>query len=389
MLQRTHLCLKKGWTDHPGSAHRGAKNLAWNPKISKVTLNKFVPLHAEHPGKRPKNWQELEFYRLGLDKWPKEVGFYNAGDNFELTPKMMVKLFEANKDGPYWTQKHNEKVVVSLMPVVGGGGSSSDSVSKGMSIVDEVFHHHIMRFGADHMIYNVVMQACAFAGDLDRCKALKKEMVNIGLIPNAQTYVNLMLANMISGSLREEIEKVFMEAVKTGALVPIMRIDTEFQMWLDQLTRLGTFADAHKDKSSEEKKIPVNKQSEAACSSSVHHEIQGSGTFLGNLAKDTYAAQMPRDIFATWGWDVRTERKFVSKKQLIRDEARNRLAGSVGLYGTVYSKFQRQPWTANTQITRWDIAGPMLGEMMRRRMLNQPKAAGPTTHISNKEILSL
>ena len=164
MLRPTLNLLKKGWTYSPGRTHRGGKNVVWKPKMPQDKLEPFLPLAMEHPPRRLKVWNDLEFQRVGMVKWPKEVGFFNAGDNFELTPEMMWRLFQCNKDEDFWTQQHNEKVIVHQMPLV------ECDPKKNMPRVDAVFLHHVGRFGADHVIYNAVMQACAFAKDVTRCE---------------------------------------------------------------------------------------------------------------------------------------------------------------------------------------------------------------------------
>lgn len=326
MLRQTQLNLKKGWTYHPGTTQRGAKNMAWRPKMSERRMNNFFPLYVESPSRRPNIWQEKEFSRLGLREWPKEVGFYNAGDNFELTPEMTYRLFVSGNNESYWTPQHNEKTVIALMPLV------EKQAPQAIDRVQEVFQHHIKAFGADHCIYNVVMQAYAFAKDLERCKALYAEMKAIGLDPNAQTYVNLMLASKLGGEGREKVEEWFTMAVKDGALMPVVRLDTEFQMWWDQLERMGSFTSAE--------------------------------GFLAN--NEEGAKAKPTDMWATWGWDRRLERKFVSRNEYIRDEIARRTGSGKALYGSVYQSVKRRPWASYKGLLPYDWSGPNVAKSSQK-----------------------
>ena len=67
------------------------------------------------------------------------------------------------------------------------------------------------------------------------------DMKAAGLEPNGQTYVNLMLAAKLSGQPKSKAEEHFKEGVRTNALQAVMRLDTEFAMWWDQLERMGSF----------------------------------------------------------------------------------------------------------------------------------------------------
>ena len=66
-------------------------------------------------------------------------------------------------------------------------------------------------------------------------------MKSLGLQPNGQTVVNMMLAHKLSGSSKEKAEQYFQEGVRLHALQPVMRLDTEFAMWWSQLERMGSF----------------------------------------------------------------------------------------------------------------------------------------------------
>lgn len=364
-MRRTQCLFKKGWTNSPGRTRRGAKNLAWRPKMSEKTLNEFVPLAMEHPPRRPNGWHPAEFSRLGHTVWPKEVAFYNAGDNFEVTPEMWWRLFEKNSDAPFWTPHHNEQAVVHLMPKVEGDPKTY------LPRVDAVLQRHIARFGADHIIYNVVMQARAFGRDFSGCEQIFKAMKAVAplapspsaeaggetmattdasaLVPNGQTYVNMMLAVRLCDKPKELAEHYFKEGVSTGALQAVMRLDTEFAMWWDQLERLGSFT-----------------------SSSGH---------LANKVEG--AKPMPRNMWALWGWG-RDERKFVSRAQLIRERAADALTAptrrtALGLYGTVYDSVRRQPWAKYQGLFPWDRSGPKRqgGQAFQRygvRLSDAPKA---------------
>ncbi|KAH8616673.1 hypothetical protein ERJ75_000459600 [Trypanosoma vivax] len=317
MLRNSGVLLKKGWTHNPGRTRRGGKNLAWRPKIPERTLEQFVPLNLAFPRRHPNNWQERQFHFLGYVKWPKEIGFYNAGDNFELTPEAMYRIYKRNCDEPFWTQLHNEKAIIHLLPVV------EQEPAKHMERVNDIFRHHLKRFGADHYIYNAVMQAAAFAKDFPRCEQLLSEMRTLGLEPNAQSFVNMMLAARLAGKPREVAEVYFQEGIKTGALSAVMRLDTEFRMWMDQLDHLGSFT-----------------------------------ATKGYLSvKEEGAAPMPRDMWALWGWH-RSESKFISRQRMIAEQVRNRLRSGKELVGTVYSKARRQPWAKYNGMFPFDYNGP-------------------------------
>lgn len=317
MLQRTSLLLKKGWTHNPGRTRRGAKNLAWRPKINGTTLEQFVPLSMVFPRRRLNAWHAREFNRLGLVQWPKEVAFYNAGDNFEVTPAMMYRLFERNKAETFWTPAHNEKTIVHLLPLV------EQDPAVHMPRVAAVFAAHIARFGADHLIYNARLQAMAFAKDFDGTLRLFKEMGGLGLAPNTQTIVNLMLAAKLSGKPKATAEQLFTDGIRAGAIEAVMRLDVEFQMWWDQLERLGSFTGDR-----------------------------------GHLSvKEEGARPIPRDMFALWGWD-RNEPKFISRRQMVHQQVELQTRSGHHLFGTVYTKHRRQPWANYKGMFPRDYKGP-------------------------------
>lgn len=342
MLRQSQLLLKKGWTYNPGRTRRGAKNLAWRPKMSESTLNEFVPLNMEHPPRRPNNWHAAEFERLGNVTWPKEVAFYNAGDNFEVTPEMQWRLFQKCHAAPFWTPEHNEQVVVHLMPKVDADAKTY------LPKVEAIFKQHIQRFGADHLIYNAVMQARAFGRDFEGCEKMLRDMKAppppqnasgcetsslaadvSALVPNAQTYINMILAVQLCGKPRELGEQYFKEAVASGALQAVMRLDTEFSMWWDQLLRLGSFS--------------------------------GSSGHLSN--KDEGATPMPQNMWALWGWG-RYERKFTPREESINERADVASGspvtrrGKMRLEGSVYDNVRRQPWAKYQGLFPFDFNGP-------------------------------
>lgn len=285
--------------------------------MSAARTRPYFPLYMETPGKRPNVWHDLEFKRLGMVVWPKEIGFFNAGDNFELTPEAMYRIFKKNADERYWTPNHNEKTIIHMLPLV------EKDPKAAMARVLEVFQHHVKRFGADHCIYNAVMQAYAFAKDLEKCKSLFEEMKVVGLDPNTQTFVNLMLASKLAGEPRDKVEEWFTLGVKSEALVPVVRLDTEFQMWWDQFERLGSFT--------KNGMLSVNEEG---------------------------ASPKPTDMWATWGWDRRLERKFVSREEYVRSEITRRIGVGRGLYGTVFSNVKRRPWSVYKGLLRHDWIGP-------------------------------
>lgn len=316
MLHCSRLALKKGWTHTPGRTRRGGKNLAWRPKISEGKLQEMVRLHLIHPRRHPNAWQERQFHYLGYTMWPKEIGFYNKGDNFEMTPEGSWRLYNKCANESFWTKLHNERTIIHLLPEV------EKNPKENMLRVQCIFRHHLSRYGADHYIYNAVMQAAAFAKRFSQCKEMLEEMKRLGLEPNGQTYVNMMLGARLSGEPVEVIEKYFKEGVHSGALTAVMRLDTEFKMWMDQLKRLGSF------------------QTEGYLSVS-----------------DEGASPMPRDMFAIWGWH-KSEAKFRSRKELMDEQVRSRVHSGRELIGTVYTKTRRQPWARYGGMLPADFNGP-------------------------------
>lgn len=317
MLRNTQVALKKGWTHNPGKTRRGGKNLAFRPKISERKLNELVPLNLIHPRRHPNSWQERQFNFLGYTKWPKDIGFYNAGGNFELTPEASWRLYLKCCDEPFWGRLHSEKTIVHLLPMIEKNPAAE------MEKVNDIFRHHLKRYGADHYIYNAVMQACAFARDMPRCEQLFQEMETIGLEPNAQSFVNMMLAARFAGLPREKCQKFFMEGVKRQAFFAVLRVDTEFQMWMDQLDRLGSFT-------APKGYLAVNEEG---------------------------AKPMPRDMWALWGWH-RSEGKFITRDQAITDQVRGRVHAGRELVGTVFTKTRRQPWALYNGMLPFDNSGP-------------------------------
>lgn len=321
MLRYSLLLLKKGWTHTPGRTRRGGKNLAWKPKIRVAKLEEMVRLNLVHPRRHPNSWQELQFHFLGYTLWPKEIGFYNAGNNFELTPEASWRLYLKGRDETFWTPLHNEKTIIHLLPLV------EKNPEDQMKRVRIIFRHHLSRFGGDHFIYNAVMQAAAFARQFSLCEEMFSEMNRLGLEPNAQTYVNMMLAGKLSGKSTNTIEKYFKEGVQSGALSAVMRLDTEFQMWLDQLKRFGSFT---------------------------------TDGFLSNNVEG--ASPIPRDLFAIWGWH-KSEAKFQSRKQMIAEQVRARVHSGKELIGSVFTKTRRQPWAKYGGLLPYDFNGPAAGQL--------------------------
>lgn len=299
--------------------------------MSESTLNEFVPLNMEHPPRRPKSWHALEFKRLGLTAWPKEVGFYNAGDNFEVTPEMSYRLFQHCKDAPHWKPENNESTIISLIPLMELQSESTKPK------VDAILEHHVSKFGPDHLVYNAAMQAVAFSRDYARVLQIKGDMEAIGLAPNGQTYVNLMLAAKLSGKTKADAQAHFMEAIQRGALQAVMRLDTEFEMWWNQLSRMGSFSTPN--------------------------------TYLGNTRGPAGegAKPMPSNMWAIWGWD-RTERKYRSRAQAIKESTEDVLGASFAkeLSGSVYRNIRRQPWAKYRGLLPYDYKGPLLTSSQRR-----------------------
>lgn len=337
MLRATQHHLKKAYSVHPGNAGRGGKELEWRPKMGRNgELLPFVwPYMLESPSRRPTSWSRAESNRLGLEAWPKQVGFYNAGDNFELTPEMMWRLFKRNCDRPFWGAAHNEKAIVHQMPLV------EKDPQTYMPRVEQIFRAHVERFGADHVIYNAAMQAAAFARDIDRVKSLFAEMQTLGLEPSAQSFVNVILALKLCGRPKEAAFEVFSDAVRTGAMQSVMRMDTEFDMWWSQLDRMGSFT------------APYG--------------------YLAN--KDEGAVPLPRDPFAIWGWDA-TERKFESPQRAAKFEARRRGAEQ-GVNGTVHAGYRREPWAKRRGLAYYDFKGPVGFGARASVNDNAPKPAMP------------
>lgn len=325
------ILLKKGWTYNPGASNRGGKNTIWRPKMTENRLRPFTFLDFEHPRRRPDSWNEYEIRRLGIVAWPKAVGFFNKGDNFELTPEMCWRLFLRNKNEEHWTPEDNEQVIINLIPTV--ELNPQENIPK----IEQVFAQHVERFGVDHIIYNAVLQAVAFSRDLPRCQEIFIEMQQQGLVPNAQTYVNMMLACRLEGkeNSKDKASKYFNEAVQTGALESVVRLDTEFQMWWDQLTRMGSFTEKEKE----------------------HEQQSSSSSFLATAAKEEGAKPLPEDPFALWGWDSRAERKFDTKFGHVRRAVINQNRGGRSL-GSVFNSYNREPWHRYKGMLKWDFNGP-------------------------------
>lgn len=334
MLRRSALQLKKDFTVHPGLlTPRGAKNVAWRPKIPTERLAQYDwPFTLETPGNIPASWRPLESRRLGLQAWPKEVGFYNAGDNFELTPEMQYRLMRAYKDHPLWTAEHSERSIIAQFPVV------EQDPATGLARVQEAFAAHVERFGADHLVYNAVMQARAFAKDYDGAVALFKEMKSIDLIPNAQTYFNLMFAAKMAGKPKQLAETHFQNAVAAKALGAVVRMDVEFEMWWSQMDRMGSFT--------------------------------AKEGYLSN--KEEGAVPLPRDPFAIWGWD-RSERKFVSHRDAVKAEADRRTRAG-GMTGAVYNSVLREPWWKFRGTRPYNYKGPAWNKEFRDVNADAPSA---------------
>lgn len=340
-MRNTNLLLKKGWTYNPGNMNRGGKNPIWRPKMFPDQLQPFIFLDFEHPRRRPDSWNEFESRRLGLVAWPKEVGFYNKGDNFELTPEMSWRLFLKNKNEEFWLPEDNEQTLINLLPII-----EKDPSQQNLSKIDDIFTAHVERFGVDHIIYNAVLQAVAFSrtpDSLSRCEEIFREMQTQGLAPNAQTYVNMMLAaKLVKGDAkigdddkkrRDVANKYFTQGVQSGALEAVMRLDTEFQMWWDQLNRMGSFSSSVTNNNSEKK----------------------NNGFLS--VNDEGAVPLPRDPFAIWGWDSRTERKFGTLQNRIHQQVFAQKAASRGL-GSVFNSYKREPWHRYKGMFPHDFKGP-------------------------------
>ena len=350
MLRRSAVARKSNWKSTPAGSNRRGPPDELRPTIRPQYLEQFISLDAEWPRRRLKAWNAEEFLRHGRHTWPKQVGFYNAGDNFELTPEFRWRLFNQNKDVKWWTQTANEQTVIDMLPMV------EKEPATWLPRIEAVLAAHVARFGADHVIYNAAMQAVAFARDVPRVLQLKAEMESLGLEPSAQTFVNCMLACFLGGRPKEEAFAHFKAGVQSGALSAVMRLDTEFDMWWDQFTRLGSFTGG-KDNAQK--------------------------GWLTNAAKEEGAKPMPRDMFAIWGWD-RTERKYISKMAYRWEEVNrrgNQYHGSG--FGAKYQSVVREPWFKYKGTFPWDFKGPQVPPRTRRAMQtffqDAPRPAGPAT----------
>lgn len=343
-MQRTIVLLKKGWTIHPGgrNATRGCKNAAWNPKWTDTRKALFLHTRFQYPKIRPATWQPREFERVGHVEWPKAVGFWNAGDNWELTPEMHWRLFLRNKDEPWWTKQNNEQTIVHLMPLV------EKAPAEHLPRVDAVFQAHVTRFGNDHMISNAVMQAKAFARDMPGCLAVFENMSNQQLEPNAQSYVNLMLACKLCGLPKVQAEKYFTEGLRTGSLSAVMRPDTEFQMWWDQLNRMGSFT--------------------------------AEEGFLSN--QEEGSKPRPSDMFASIGWGQQ-ERKHLTLQERVRQQ--KALASPLRSHtvGTVMTNVRREPWSKYQGYRKQEFVGPT-ADRGRREQLAAMFADAPPPETSKR-----
>jgi len=292
----------------------GKKNLAWATK--NPTHPYFLRIDMKHPKRRPKEWNEPEYQRRGYVKWPKEVGFWNTGDNWELTPEFQWRFFLHNKDKMIWSPEQNEKIVISQMPLV------EIDAKKYLPRVEEIFKHHSDRFGHDHIIYNAVMQAKGFANDYEGAEALFEEMKRREITPNAQSYFNMMFAGRRANKPMEAIRAYWDEAVKTQSINPILRADYEFGMWMAQIDRMGSF------------------------------------TTTGYLSNNEEgASEIPSEMWATDGWDERSEPKFPSRTQRIKEEAVRRAAPGK-LVKSSHMYHERRPWYMFKGMFPWDYRGP-------------------------------
>jgi len=317
MLRRTQHNF---WRVNVGGQGLGGSNLIWNMRYNREA---FVRTDMQHPKRRPSAWNRMEFDRLGFDTWPKEVGFWNAGDNWELTPEFQWRFYLHCRDKDVWTQGHNEQTVIALMPLV------EVKPQEYLSRVEDVFRHHISRYGADHIIYNAVMQAYAFAKQFDKCLAVYTEMDSVGLDPNAQTYVNMMLAVHLCGKPIDIAKSYWKEAVRTRAITPVLREDYEFSMWMQQFERMGSFT--------------------------------AKKGFLSN--NEEGAKEVPENMWALWGWD-RDERKFLSRRERIQQEIQRQTNSGKFHRGKVVSSYKRTPWYKYKGMFPWDYSGPSRTELL-------------------------
>ncbi|KNH05466.1 pentatricopeptide repeat-containing protein [Perkinsela sp. CCAP 1560/4] len=270
----------------------------------------------KHPKRRPQEWHEAEFHRRGHLTWPKEIGFWNQGDNWELTPEFSWRFYLHNRDKMLWTQEKNEETVVSQMPMV------EVDPKKYIPRVEEIFEHHIKRFGRDHIIYNAVMQAKGFAGDFDGAKIVFEEMKKHELSPNAQSYFNMMFAARSARKPIEIVRAYWDEAVQTQCIRPTLRADFEFKMWMDQLDRMGSFT---------------------------------TTGFLSN--NEEGASMIPSNMWATRGWDERSEPKHPTRARHLKEEAARR--GAPGkLLRSSFAQYERRPWHQYKGMYPWDYRGP-------------------------------
>ena len=270
----------------------------------------------KHPQRRPKEWNDMEFHRRGYVTWPKEVGFWNTGDNWELTPEFSWRFYLHNRDNELWTVKKSEETVISQMPLV------ELDTKKYLPRIEQIFEHHIKRFGHDHIVYNAAMQAKGFARDFAGAEALFEAMKQNDLEPSAQSYINMIFAARITAKPLEVARKYWDEAVKSGSIMPILRTDFEFEMWLKQIDRMGSFT---------------------------------TKGFLSN--NEEGASEIPQNVWATSGWDERSEPKFPTRNRRIKDEAE--LCARPGkVYKSPFGYMTRRPWYHYKGMFPWDYSGP-------------------------------
>ena len=126
------------------------------------------------------------------------------------------------------------------------------------------------------------------------------------------------------------------EAVREKAITPTLRADYEFKMWMAQFERIGSFTSGHGF-------LSVNEEG---------------------------AAPRPRNMWALWGWD-RTERKFISARDRVRQEADRQIAPGNRIGRSLVSSLQRRPWYRYKGMFPWDFRGPRPSEFSRRNRMEE------------------
>ena len=383
MLRRTKVTAKCPWKRNPaGSSLKGPPDALRPITPEFLGPHAFVGVDYVYPRNKLKAWQAEEFLRQGRHVWPKEVAYYNAGDNLELTPAFRWRLWNRNKDMEWWGEEANVATVIEMMPEV------ERDRAVWLPRVESILAAHVARFGASHAIYNAVMQCYAFAREKNRVADMVADMKMLGLLPDAQSYVNQMLCIKLCQGSKQSAFEVFQEGVKEGVLNAVMRLDTEFDMWWDQISRFGSFTggsdQSHNSASGKNVDAPLTPNIVGG-----HMNVKQGGWLAGHFDEAPIDAKpMPRDMWAIWGWD-RSERKYETVKKQIHEEAsrRGNLFYGSG-FGTKYRSVKREPWFRYKGLFPWDHLGPRIAPRHRRAaeqfFIDQPPAGDRGTQISEE-----